>query len=190
MLKIGFYGMFRLLIPLFPEATKFFTPLVLVLGALSIIYISFSILRQVDLKKIIAMSSVIHCSFALCAIFSGTKEGILGAIFFLFLHGIVSGGLFICSGFLYSRFHTLHLPYFFGLSKTMPFFSFFFFILLLGNFSFPGTAPFVAELLMILGMGQKNLLTLMVLLLGSFFSTIFSVLTFVRVVFGVPYPLS
>ena len=126
LLKLGTYGFIRFLIPLFPYALKFFTPFVFVICLISIIYGSFSTIRQIDLKKIIAYSSVAHMNFILIGLFSVDPIAISGSIYLMLSHGLVSSGLFICVGILYDRYHTRLLEYYGGLVNYMPLFSSFF----------------------------------------------------------------
>jgi len=121
----------------------------------------------------------------LLGFFSHTNESILGGIYLLFVHGIISSGLFLCVGSLYQRFHTRNIHYYSGLIQNMPYFSFIFFILILGNCSFPGTASFPAELLIVLGLIKSSFLITFFGIISGFFATLFSFLTFVRIVFGV-----
>ena len=101
LLKLGTYGFIRFLIPLFPYALKFFTPFVFVICLISIIYGSFSTIRQIDLKKIIAYSSIVHMNFCIIGLFTNNIEGIFGSFFLMISHGLVSGALFFCIGILY-----------------------------------------------------------------------------------------
>jgi proton-translocating NADH-quinone oxidoreductase chain M len=126
LLKLGTYGFLRFSIPLFPEATVYFTPLIYTLSVLGIIYASFTTLRQIDLKKIIAYSSVAHMGFVTLGLFSLNAQGIEGAILLMLSHGFVASALFLCIGILYDRTHTRLIRYYGGLVQTMPLFSFFF----------------------------------------------------------------
>jgi len=125
LLKLGTYGFLRFSIPLFPEATVYFTPSIYTLSVLGIIYASFTTLRQIDLKKIIAYSSVAHMGFVTLGLFSLNTQGIEGAILLMLSHGFVASALFLCIGILYDRTHTRLIRYYGGLVQTMPLFSFF-----------------------------------------------------------------
>ena len=142
LLKLGTYGFIRFLIPLFPYALKFFTPFVFVICLISIIYGSFSTIRQIDLKKIIAYSSIVHMNFCIIGLFTNNIEGIFGSFFLMISHGLVSGALFFCIGILYDRYHTRILYYYGGLVQVMPIFSVIFLIFILSNMGFPGTSGF------------------------------------------------
>ena len=115
LLKLGSYGILRFVIILFPEASSFFTPFVFTISLIGIIYGSCTTIRQIDLKKIIAYSSVVHMNFVTLGLFSTTLEGIAGSIYLMLSHGLVSSGLFICIGYLYDRYKTRLLFYYGGL---------------------------------------------------------------------------
>jgi NADH-quinone oxidoreductase subunit M len=151
LLKLGTYGMLRILIPIFPEACRNFSPIIFLIGSIGIVYASFAILRQIDLKKIIAYSSVIHMNFALLGLFAFDFNSFVGSIFLMLNHGIVSSGLFFCVGMLYDRYHSRIILYYGGLNLVMPLFSLIVIILSLANFGFPGTSSFVGEFLVLLG---------------------------------------
>jgi len=136
---------------LFPEASAFFTPFVYIISILGILYASITTMQQVDLKKIIAYSSVGHMGVVTIGLFSATTQGILGSILLMISHGIVSGALFLCIGMLYERHHTRVVKYYSGLLATMPIFSTFFFIFTMANIGLPGTSSFVGEFLIITG---------------------------------------
>lgn len=151
LLKLGGYGFIRYSIGLFPEASAYFTPLVFIVSILGIVYASITTIQQIDLKKIIAYSSVGHMGVVTIGIFSLTTQGILGSILLMISHGIVSGALFLCIGFLYDRHHTRIIKYYSGLHTTMPIFSVFFTIFTMANIGLPGTSSFVGEFLIIAG---------------------------------------
>jgi len=127
LLKLGGYGFIRVLLPLFPLATNFYSPLVCCLATIGVIGGSFVAICQLDLKKIIAYSSVAHMNLCVLGIFSLTLEGIQGSIFLMLGHGVVSSGLFFLVGFLYDRYNVRTLGYYGGLIQTMPLYGFFFF---------------------------------------------------------------
>jgi NADH-ubiquinone oxidoreductase chain 4 len=155
-LKLPVYGCLRILLPLLPEATQYFTPLVYTLCLLSIFYTSLSTLRQISLKSIIAYSSISHMAIATMGIFSNSIPGIEGGLFFSLAHGIVSPALFVCVGVLYDRTHTLILRYYRGLATMMPLFSILFFVFILSNMGVPLTGSFIGEFLSFLGIFQRN----------------------------------
>ena len=127
LLKLGGYGLIRFNVTMFPIACQYFLPLVYTLCILGIFYASLTTIRQVDLKRIIAYSSVAHMNYVVLGIFSNTILGIEGSIFLMISHGIVSSALFIFIGLLYERYNTRSIFNFSGLTQIMPKGSFFFF---------------------------------------------------------------
>lgn len=149
LLKLGGYGFLRFSIVLFPEASAYFTPMVHTLSIFSILYASLTTLQQVDLKKIIAYTSVGHMGLVTIGLFSFNNAGILGAIILMLAHGVVSSALFLAIGFLYDRFYTRIIKYYSGLINSMPLFSVCFIIFTLGNLGLPGTSNFIGEILVL-----------------------------------------
>lgn len=156
MLKLGTYGFLRFSIPLFPYACQYFTPLVYTLSVIAIIYTSLTTLRQVDLKKIIAYSSVAHMNFVTLGLFSLNAQGVQGSILLMISHGLVSPALFLLVGSLYDRHKTRTLRYFSGLCTTMPVFGVLFVFFTMANISLPGTSSFVGEFCVLAGTFQNN----------------------------------
>lgn len=184
LLKLGTYGMIRFMLPLFPYANKFFSPLILTLCVVGVVYSSLTTIRQIDLKKIIAYSSVAHMNFGLIGIFSNDTVGLDGNMYLMLGHGLVSTGLFLCIGVLYDRYHTRNILYFGGLVQTMPIFSIIFLIFTLANLGFPGTINFVGEFLILISI--LKLSTIAVVIAGSslILGAIYSIWLFNRIVFG------
>lgn len=156
LLKLGGYGFIRFSIGLFPESCAFFSPFVQTISVFGVFYASLTTLQQVDLKKIIAYSSVGHMALVTIGIFSFNFEAMFGSILLMLSHGIVSSALFISVGFLYEKHQTRVLKYFGGLVHTMPLFSCFFVVFTLGNIGLPGTSSFVGEFLVLIGIFKTN----------------------------------
>lgn len=156
MLKLGTYGFLRFSIPLFPYACQYFTPLVYTLSVIAIMYTSLTTLRQVDLKKIIAYSSVAHMNFVTLGLFSLNAQGVQGSILLMISHGLVSPALFLLVGGLYDRHKTRTLRYYSGLCTTMPIFGILFVFFTMANISLPGTSSFVGEFCVLTGAFQNN----------------------------------
>jgi NADH:ubiquinone oxidoreductase subunit 4 (subunit M) len=175
LLKLGGYGMLRFLIPLFPLGTLYFTPFVYCISVVGIIYTSAVTIRQVDLKKIIAYSSVAHMNFVTIGLFSLTVNGIEGSIFLMLSHGIVSSALFICVGILYDRYHSRLLFYYGGLGMVMPIYAVFFLIFTLANMGLPGLSNFVGELLVLLGVYSNSTSTAFLAAIGTILGAIYSI---------------
>ncbi|MBD5654589.1 MAG: NADH-quinone oxidoreductase subunit M, partial [Candidatus Eremiobacteraeota bacterium] len=151
-LKLSLYGILRLILPLLPKAYVNCTYFVYLVGVVTIIYASISTLRTIDIKELIAYSSVSHAAVYLMGVFSKTIQGIEGGIALGLAHGFVSSGLFICAGgVLYDRSSTRLITYYRGIAQIMPIFSIMFFILCLGNCRAPLTLNFVGEVLSLYG---------------------------------------
>ena len=175
LLKLGTYGFIRFLIPLFPYSFKFFTPLLLLICTISIIYGSLSTVRQIDLKKIIAYSSIVHMNFAIIGLFSNTIEGLQGSLFFMISHGIISSALFFLIGMLYDRYNTRVIFYYGGLVQVMPIFSIIFMLFSLSNMGFPGTSGFIGEILVLISIFSLNNKIAIIISFSMVFSAIYSI---------------
>ena len=165
LLKMGGYGFLRFSLPMFPDASLFFTPFVMGLSVIAIIYTSLIALVQDDMKKLIAYSSVAHMGFVTMGIFAGNVAGVQGAMFQMLSHGIVSAALFLCVGVVYDRLHTRDLSAYGGIVGNMPKYAVVFMILMLGSVGLPGTSGFVGEFLSLLGAFEYD--TLVALLAGA-----------------------
>nr|QIA59973.1 NADH dehydrogenase subunit 4 [Frullania orientalis] len=184
LLKLGTYGFLRFSIPMFPEATLYFTPFIYALSVIAIIYTSLTTIRQIDLKKIIAYSSVAHMNFVTIGMFSLNIQGIEGSILLMLSHGLVSSALFLCVGALYDRHKTRIVKYYGGLVSTMPIFSTIFLFFTLANISLPGTSSFIGEFLIFVGAFQRNSLVATLAALGMILGAAYSLWLYNRVVFG------
>lgn len=183
LLKIGGYGMIKFLM-VFERATKFMQPFIYTVCLISIVYASLAALRQLDIKKIIAYSSIAHMNFVVLAIFTLTLDGLNGAVILMLGHGIVSGALFLLIGVLYERYHSRNLLYYGGLTHVMPLTSFLFFFFSISNFSFPGTANFIGEFLILKSVLQTNSLVTIILLISSICTVGYSMFLYNRLFFG------
>lgn len=184
-LKLSLYGIFRLILPLLPKASLDFTYIVYLIGVITIVYASLSTLRTVDVKELIAYSSVSHAAVYLMGAFSNTIQGVEGSIVLGLGHGFVSSGLFFCVGaILYDRTHTRLITYYRGLAQIMPLFSLLFFILCLGNSGTPLTINFVGEFLSLYGAFERLPLLGALACSSIVFSAAFTIYLYNRVVFG------
>lgn len=159
-------------------------PFIVVLSLLGVNYCALTALRQVDLKKMIAYSSVSHMNLGILGIFSFSYQGLQGAIFLMIAHGVVSAALFFLIGALYDRYHSKALHYYGGLTTVLPVFSIFLVLFSIANFSFPGSPNFIAEILILLGILKNNFLIFFFSCFGVFLSTCFSILLVNKLVFG------
>jgi NADH-ubiquinone oxidoreductase chain 4 len=184
-LKLSLYGIFRLILPLLPKASLDYTYIVYLIGVITIIYASFSTLRTIDIKELIAYSSVSHAAVYLMSVFSNTIQGIEGGIALGLAHGFVSSGLFICAGgVLYDRSGTRLITYYRGIAQIMPLFSILFFILSLGNCGVPLTLNFVGEFMSLYGVFERIPLLGVLASSSIVFSAAYTIFMFNRIAFG------
>jgi len=184
-LKLALYGSLRILIPLLPEATIYFTPLVYTIAVITIIYASLTTLRQIDMKVIIAYSSIGHVAIILMGAFSNNIGGIEGSILLGIAHGFISPALFIITGgCLYERYHTRVLTYYRGLSSTMPLFSLIFMLATLGNIAVPLSSNFVGEWLCLAGAFERSAIVASAAASGIFLSAAYSIWFYNRLAGG------
>ena len=187
-LKLSLYGILRLILPLLPKAYLNCTYIVYLIGVITIIYASISTLRTIDVKELIAYSSVSHAAVYLMGVFSNSIQGIEGGIALGLAHGFVSSGLFICAGgVLYDRSSTRLITYYRGLAQIMPIFSIMFFILCLGNCGAPLTLNFVGEFMSLYGAFER--LPVLGALASSsiIFSAAYTIYMFNRIAFAGSY---
>jgi proton-translocating NADH-quinone oxidoreductase chain M len=188
LLKLGTYGFLRFSIPLFPYATLYFTPLIYTMSIIAIIYTSLTTLRQIDLKKIIAYSSVAHMNFVTLGLFSLNTQGIEGSILLMISHGLVSPALFLCVGVLYDRHKTRLLRYYAGCGRTMPLFALLFVFFTMANISLPGTSSFIGEFLVLTGAYQSNSFVAFMAATGMILGAAYALWLCNRLLYGVVKP--
>jgi NADH-quinone oxidoreductase subunit M len=183
MLKLGGYGCLRVLVPITWKAMLFFYPAIAGLTICGVVFCSSSAVVQLDLKKLIAYSSIAHMNLVLLGIFSLNIQGIQGSLFLMIAHGLVSSGLFFLVGFLYDRHHTRVITFYSGLAQTMPIFSTLLFLFFLANISFPLTANFVGEILLLIGIVQNSFFSAFFVASGTILSAIYSFFSYGRLAF-------
>lgn len=184
LLKMGGYGFIRFSIPMFPDASAMFAPLVFALSVIAIVYTSLVALMQEDIKKLIAYSSVAHMGFVTMGLFTLTPQGIQGAMFQMVSHGLVSGALFLCVGVIYDRMHTREIAAYGGLVNRMPLYAVVFMVFTMANVGLPGTAGFVGEFLTLLGAFKANPWVAFFATSGVILSAAYALWLYRRVVFG------
>jgi NADH-quinone oxidoreductase subunit M len=184
LLKIGLIGFIRILLPVFPEATHFFAPYVSSLATIGVLYASLITLRQIDMKRIIAYSSVAHMNMAIVSLCSLNVVGVYSSIYLMLSHGLIASGLFFLVGFLYSRFHVRTVSYFGGLATIMPVMTILFFVFSLANMAFPFTSGFIGELLLLLSITSTNYFLGFLNTATMLFTSLYSLLLFGRVFLG------
>lgn len=184
LLKMGGYGFLRFSIPMLPEATEFFTPLVYTLSIIAIIYTSLVALAQEDMKKLIAYSSIAHMGYVTIGMFSLTTQGVHGSIFQMLSHGVVSAALFLCVGVIYDRLHTRQISRYGGLVNNMPKYALVFMIFMLASVGLPGTSGFVGEFLSLVGAFMANTWVGLFAASGLVLGAIYMLTLYRAVIFG------
>ena len=186
LLKLGTYGFMRWSLTLFPFACVYFSPFVYILCLIGIIYVSLITLRQADVKKIIAYSSVAHMGCCVLGMFTFNAPGLEGSLLMMIGHGVVSPGLFLCIGILYDRYKTRVVHYYGGLALTMPLFSTALLILTMANISLPVLSPtFAAELLIFTGVYHVNKIVALCASSTMVLTAAYALFLYARVCFGV-----
>jgi len=182
LLKMGAYGFLRFSLPMFPYAVKLlFLPL-LALSVTAIIYGAYVTLMQIDMKRLIAYSSVSHMGFVTLGIFTLNQNGIEGGMLQMINHGVITGALFLCVGMIYERTHTRLIDDYGGLSKTVPIFVVFFTLFTLAAIGFPGMNAFVGEFLIISGAFKANMVIAAFSIIGVVLGVTYMVWLYYRVV--------
>lgn len=184
LLKLGGYGFLRFNLPMFPDASEVFAPLVFALSVIAVIYTSLVAFRQTDIKKLIAYSSVAHMGFVTMGIFAANEQGVQGAVFQMLSHGIISGALFLCVGVVYDRMHTREIAFYGGLANRMPVYAAIFMLFTMANVGLPGTSGFVGEILTMTGTYQASTWAAFGAATGVILSAVYALTLYRRVIFG------
>jgi NADH-quinone oxidoreductase subunit M len=185
LLKMGGYGFIRFSLPMFPDASLYFTPLIFALSVIAIIYTSLVALAQESMKKLIAYSSVAHMGFVTMGIFAANTQGLQGAVYQMVSHGLISGALFLCVGVVYDRMHTYDIAAYGGLVQRMPLYAVAFMVFTLGNVGLPGTTGFIGEFLTLIGTFQINNWVAFLATFGIILSACYALYLYRRIIFGV-----
>ncbi len=198
LLKMGGYGFLRFSLPMFPDASVYFAPLVYTLSIVAIVYTSLVALAQEDMKKLIAYSSVAHMGFVTLGIFAATvqfsagtlpdallgEQAVTGAMFQMLSHGIVSAALFLCVGVVYDRLHTREIDRYGGLVHRMPRYAAVFMVFTLASVGLPGTSGFVGEFLVLFGVFQVNVWAAALAATGVILGAAYMLWLYRRIIFG------
>ncbi|MFZ5781601.1 MAG: NADH-quinone oxidoreductase subunit M [Pseudomonadota bacterium] len=184
LLKMGGYGFLRLSIPLLPEATQYFAPLVFGLSVVAVIYTSLVALVQEDMKKLIAYSSIAHMGLVTIGAFVLNVQGVQGSVFQMLSHGIVSAALFLCVGVVYDRMHTREIAAYGGLVHRMPRYAFTFLVFTLASVGLPGLSGFVGEFLVLLGTFKVNTWVAALAATGLILGAAYALWLYRKIVFG------
>ncbi|MFO1080694.1 MAG: NADH-quinone oxidoreductase subunit M [Reyranellaceae bacterium] len=184
LLKMGGYGFIRLSIPLLPEATQYFAPMIFGLSVVAVIYTSLVALVQEDMKKLIAYSSIAHMGFVTIGAFILNMQAVQGSIFQMLSHGIVSAALFLCVGVVYDRMHTREIAAYGGLVHRMPRYAFVFLFFTLASVGLPGLSGFVGEFLVLIGAFKGNTWVAFLAATGLILGAAYALWLYRKVVFG------
>ena len=184
LLKLGGYGFVRFSLPMFPDGSLQFIPLMFVLSAVAAIYTSLVALVQTDMKKLIAYSSVAHMAFVTFGLFAMNRQGIEGAMIVMLGHGLVSGALFLCVGVVYDRLHTRDIDRYGGLSDNMPGYALLFMIFTMASIGLPGTSNFVGEFLSMVGTYRASTLAAIAAAFSTILAAAYMLWLYWRICFG------
>ncbi len=184
LLKMGAYGYLRFSVPMLPDASQTFAPLIFTLSVIAVIYTSIVALAQEDMKKLIAYSSVAHMGVVTIGIFTFNEQGIQGALFQMLSHGIVSSALFLVVGVIYDRIHTRDIVRYGGLADRMPAYALIFMVFMMATMGLPATSGFVGEFLVIIGAAQINFWLALLGGLGMVLGAAYMLYLYRRIIFG------
>jgi len=184
LLKMGAYGFLRFSIPMLPDASAMFAPLIFTLSVVAVIYTSLVALAQEDMKKLIAYSSVAHMGFVTAGTFTLTQQGVEGALYQMLSHGIVSAALFLCVGVVYDRLHSREIARYGGLVHRMPRYALVFMVFMLASVGMPGTSGFIGEFLVMVGAFQVSTWLALFIATGLILGAAYMLWLYRRVIFG------
>ena len=184
LLKLGGYGFLRFSLPMLPEASLYFTPMIYTLSIVAVVYTSLVALMQTDMKKLIAYSSVAHMGIVTIGIFTLNPLGIQGSIIQMLSHGLVSAALFMCVGVVYDRIHSREIESYGGLVERMPAYALVFMLFMLASVGLPGTSGFVGEILVLIGVFQVNQWVAVFAASGMVLGAAYMLWLYRRVIFG------
>ncbi len=184
LLKMGAYGFLRFSVPMLPDATAYFAPMMFTLSVVAVIYTSLVALAQTDMKKLIAYSSVAHMGVVTIGIFTVNEQGLSGALFQMLSHGVVSAALFLCVGVVYDRIHSREIARYGGLADRMPKYALAFMLFSMASVGLPGTAGFVGEFLVLVGAFKVSFWLALLGSMGMILGAAYMLYLYRRVIFG------
>jgi NADH:ubiquinone oxidoreductase subunit 4 (subunit M) len=175
LLKLGGFGYLRFMLPLFnPAVHNYYWPLVVCLSGSSIVLASLTAVRQLDMKRVIAYSSIAHMNIAVLGIFSNSVSALSGSLIIMISHGFISSAMFLLIGVLYDRYHSRLIYHYSGLASTMPIFATILIMASLGNIGFPLTYNYVGEFGVIVGLTGLNIYYGFIGSLGVFLGAVYT----------------
>ena len=184
LLKMGAYGFLRFSLPMLPNASAEFAPMIYALSIVAVIYTSLVALAQTDMKKLIAYSSVAHMGVVTIGIFTFNAQGLSGALFQMLSHGVVAGALFLCVGVVYDRIHTREIARYGGLVDRMPAYAVTFMLFTMASIGLPGTAGFTGEVLVLIGSFKISFWLALLGASGMILGAVYMLYLYRRVIFG------
>jgi NADH-quinone oxidoreductase subunit M len=184
LLKLGGYGFIRFSLPMFPEGSLQFLPLMFFLSGIAVVYTSLVALVQTDMKKLIAYSSVAHMGLVTFGLFAMNRQGIEGAMLVMLGHGLVSGALFLCVGVVYDRLHTREIARYGGLSDNMPGYALLFMVFTMASVGLPGLSNFPGEFLASVGAYHASSWAAIAATLGIILGAAYMLWLYWRICFG------
>ena len=184
LLKMGGYGFLRFSLPIVPDASQYLAGMMIALSLIGIVYIGIVALMQVDMKKLIAYSSIAHMGFVTLGFFLFNAYGLEGAMVQMISHGFISGAMFLCVGVLYDRLHSRQISDYGGVANKMPIFAAFFMLFAMANAGLPGTSGFVGEFMVIMGSAQVNFWYAFLAATTLIFGAAYTLWLYKRVIFG------
>ncbi|MBI1388269.1 MAG: NADH-quinone oxidoreductase subunit M [bacterium] len=184
LLKTGVYGFLRFAVPIFPEAVVYFTPWLMALALIGVIYGAMVAMVQQDVKKLVAYSSVSHMGVLLAGLLAWNVQGLSGGILQMINHGLSTGGLFLVVGMIYDRRHTRDVEQFGGIAKVMPVYAAFFMIFALSSIGLPGLNGFVGEFLILAGLMGSNITATVLAATGVILGAAYLLRLYKRMMFG------
>jgi NADH-quinone oxidoreductase subunit M len=184
LLKMGAYGFLRFSVPMLPEASAAFAPLIYALSVVAVVYTAFVAFAQTDMKKLIAYSSVAHMGVVTIGIFTFNVPGVTGALFQMLSHGVVSAALFLAVGVIYDRIHTREIARYGGLADRMPLYATALMVFTMAAIALPGTSGFPGEILVLIGAFRISFWLALLGSLGMVLGVAYMLYLYRRVVFG------
>jgi NADH-quinone oxidoreductase subunit M len=184
MLKVGAYGFLRFSMPITPDASHKLAGVMIALSLIAIVYIGLVALKQSDMKKLVAYSSISHMGFVTLGFFIFNAYGMEGALMQMLSHGFVAGALFLCIGVLYDRVHSREISAYGGVANKMPVFAAFFMLFAMANSGLPGTSAFVGEFMVIMGAVKVNFWYAFAAASTLIFGAAYTLWMYKRVIFG------
>jgi NADH-quinone oxidoreductase subunit M len=184
LLKMGAYGYLRFSLPMLPDASHYFMPLMFTLSIIAVIYTSLVALMQEDMKKLIAYSSVAHMGFVTAGMFALNAQGVEGSIVQMISHGLVSAALFLCVGVVYDRLHTREIARYGGLVNVMPYYALVFMFFTMASVGLPSTSGFVGEFLVLVGSFKTSTVLAVLIAPGMVLGAAYALWLYRRVMFG------